>query len=103
MTMWSILVLASLACLFFKIIGYVVPENLVSSGPVRRTAELLPAALLAGLIATGILVEGRHLAIGPPLAGFAAAAVLFWLRAPFLVSVVAAAAVTALLRLWTQA
>lgn len=100
MSLWSIIVFASLACLFLKVIGYVIPDKLVSSGPVRRTAELLPAALLAGLIATGIAVEGRHLAIGPPLAGFGAAVVLFSLRVPFLPTVVAAAAVTALLRLW---
>ena len=103
MTLWSILALASLACLLLKIVGYLIPEDLVKSGPVRRTADLLPAALLAGLIGTGIAVENQHLAIGPPFAGVATAAVLFWLRVPFLPAVVAAAAVTAVLRLWTQA
>ncbi|WP_193043687.1 AzlD domain-containing protein [Mycolicibacterium baixiangningiae] len=103
MSLWWILVLASLACLLFKIIGYFIPGNFVKSGPVRRTADLLPAALLAGLIATGVAVEDRQLVIGAPLAGVATAAVLFWLRVPFLPAVVAAAVVTAALRLWTQA
>ena len=61
-----------------------------------RAAKLLEAAaviLLAALVATAALTEGHG------FSGFARpAGVLAWRKAPFLVVVLAAAAVTALLR-----
>jgi hypothetical protein len=60
--------------------------------------ELLAPALLAALIATNTLGSGRALVIDARLAGLAAAAVALALRAPVLLVVVIAAAVTAILR-----
>jgi hypothetical protein len=99
MSMWTVVVLASLACAATKALGYVIPEKVVESGPVRRSADLVPAALLAGLISTGIATDQGHLAIGPPAAGLATAAALFYFKVPFLPTVIAAALVTAVLRL----
>jgi uncharacterized membrane protein len=99
MNVWTVVVLASLACLATKAVGYVIPEKVVESGPVRRSADLVPAALLAGLISTGIATERDSLVIGPPAAGLLTAAVLFWFKVPFLPTVAAAALVTAVLRM----
>jgi branched-subunit amino acid transport protein len=96
---WTVVLLASLACLAAKVIGYVIPEKVVESGPVRRSADLVPAALLAGLISTSIATDQGQLDIGPPAAGLLTAAVLFYFKMPFLPTVIAAALVTAVLRM----
>jgi branched-subunit amino acid transport protein len=67
-----------------------------------RAVKLLEAAavvLLAALVATTALTEGHGLAGLARPAGVLAGGVLAWRRAPFLVVVLTAAAVTALLRL----
>jgi branched-subunit amino acid transport protein len=67
-----------------------------------RAEKLLEAAavvLLAALVATTALTEGHGFAGLARPAGVLAGGVLAWRRAPFLVVVLTAAAVTALLRL----
>jgi branched-subunit amino acid transport protein len=64
--------------------------------PVARATELLPAALLAALIAVDVVGGDRRLVVDARLAGFAAAAVAARLRASFLVIVLAGCAATAL-------
>ena len=67
-----------------------------------RVAKLLEAAaviLLAALVATTALTEGHSLSGFARPAGVVVAGVLAWRKAPFLVVVLAAAGITALLRL----
>jgi branched-subunit amino acid transport protein len=60
----------------------------------RRLVEAAAVVMLAALVATTALTQGHG------FAGFARpAGVLAWRRAPFVVVIIAAAAVTALLRL----
>ena len=69
--------------------------------PARLAAVLglLAPALLAALVVTQTFAHGRHLVLDARAAGVAVAAVAIALRAPLLAVVVAAAAVTALVRL----
>jgi uncharacterized membrane protein len=97
--LWTVVVLASVACMATKAIGYVIPEKVIKSGPVRRSADLVPAALLSGLISTGIATDHKQLIIGPPVAGLLTAIVLYSFKVPFLPTVVAAALVTAVVRM----
>ena len=76
MTLWHLILLASIAVLAIKLVGYAVPPRLFEQPRPRRTLELLTVSLLAGLVAAG----------------------LFAVRAPFIVAVAAAAAVAAALR-----
>jgi branched-subunit amino acid transport protein len=64
----------------------------------ERVVPLLAPALLAALVATQAFADGRQLVIDERGAGLAAAAIPVALKAPVLVSVVVAAAVTAGLR-----
>jgi branched-subunit amino acid transport protein len=67
-----------------------------------RAGKLIEAAavvLLAALVATTALTEGHGFAGPARPAGVLAGGILAWRRAPFLVAVLTAAAVTALLRL----
>jgi branched-subunit amino acid transport protein len=66
--------------------------------PLTRVVVLLAPALLAGLLVVSVATDHGRLAVGANTAGVAAAAVLVWRRANFLVVVFAAALVTAVLR-----
>ncbi|GAA2680473.1 hypothetical protein GCM10009864_61110 [Streptomyces lunalinharesii] len=62
---------------------------------VKRLAALLPVALLAALTAQETFSRGQHLVVDAKAAGVAAAVVALLLRAPFLLIVAVAVAVTA--------
>jgi branched-subunit amino acid transport protein len=96
---WAVVVTASLACFALKAAGYVVPPRMFEPAPARRTIDLLPAALLAALVVTQAFGAGQALVLDARAPALLVAAVLYALRAPFLVVVVAAAVVAALLRL----
>jgi branched-subunit amino acid transport protein AzlD len=70
----------------------------------RRVAwavGLLPAALLAALVATSTAVTDGRWVIDARLPALAVAAVLLWRRAPFVVVVLGAAVTAALVRVVT--
>ena len=59
---------------------------------------LLAPALLAALVVSSALADGKHLHIGADTAGVAAAGIAFWRGASVIVGVLVAAVVTAGLR-----
>ncbi len=63
-----------------------------------RVATLLPAAVFAALVVVDTFVDGGELVLDARAAGVGAAAVAAWRRAPFLVVVGVAMAVTAAIR-----
>lgn len=65
---------------------------------VDRVVDLLPAALLAALIAVQTFVTNGELTVDARAAGVAAAAIAAWRDAPFLVVVGSAMAVAAAVR-----
>ncbi len=100
MTLWILVAATVAGCYLLKLAGYLVPARLLARPQVRRLVELLPVALLAALGVVEAVADGRRLHFdGPRLAGFGAAAIAVWRRAPFLVVIVVAAVVAALLRL----
>jgi branched-subunit amino acid transport protein len=99
MTLWIAVLATGLGCYGLKLAGLVVPQRVLSDPRVRRFSELVPVALLTALVAVQALAHGRSLELdGPRLAGLVAAVVALLARAPFLVVLVVAAAVTAGLR-----
>jgi hypothetical protein len=91
--------LAAAACSFaLKLAGLSVPQRILRDGRVQRIAALLPIGLLAALVATQTFAAGRHLSVDARVAGVGCAVALTWRRAPFLMVVLSAAAVTALVR-----
>ena len=101
MTLWQIVLLASIACVAIKIAGYAVPPHWLEKPAAARTADLLTVALLAALIAVQTLGQGQQLVLDARVPALAVAALLYWLRVPFLVVVIAAAGVAAALRATT--
>jgi hypothetical protein len=67
--------------------------------PLEMIISLLAPALLAALVVTQTFAEGQDLVLDPRAAGVAAAGGAFALRAPLVVAIVLAAAVTAAARL----
>ncbi|WP_306321438.1 MULTISPECIES: AzlD domain-containing protein [unclassified Streptomyces] len=83
----------------FRLAGPMLRSRLTFPPHVERLMETSAIVLLASLVATTGLMEGHGMAGVARPAGVAVAGVLAWRKAPFLVVVIGAAAVTALLRL----
>lgn len=98
MTVWQIILLASILVLAIKLIGYLVPPRVLQAPTAARTAELTTVALLSALIVVQTVGAGQGLEIDARLPALGVAAVLFALRVPFIVVIVAAAATAAGLR-----
>ncbi|MFB6520916.1 AzlD domain-containing protein [Streptomyces sp. NPDC056401] len=98
MNVWIAIGITVVGCYAVKLAGLLVPAGALERPAVRKLAALLPVALLAALTAQQTFATGQELVIDARAAGLAAAAVALVLRAPFLVVVAAAVAVTAGLR-----
>ena len=82
-----------------KASGYFIPEWVLERPRVTRVALLTPVALLSALTAVQIFGDGQELVVDARAAGLLFAVGALLARAPFLVVVVGAALVAALLRL----
>jgi branched-subunit amino acid transport protein len=102
MSTWIAIVVTALGCYGVKVLGLSVPAGVLDRPVVRRLAALVPIALLAALIAIQTFGT-KHLTVvlDARAAGLAAAALAVLLRAPFLVVVAVAVAVTAAVRMIT--
>jgi hypothetical protein len=100
-TAWNVVLLASVLVLGLKIAGYLVPARLLERPTPARVATLLTVALLSALVVTQTIQGsgGHPLSVDARLPALGVAAVLLAIRAPFIVVVVAAAVVAAVLRL----
>ena len=101
MTVWQVILLASIAVLALKLVGYLVPPSIVEKPTPARVANLLTVALLAALIVVQTLGTGQGIAVDARVPALIVAAGLFALRVPFILVVAAAAVTAALVRLLT--
>ena len=100
MTMWVALLLAAAIAFGLKLVGYLVPADLLAEPHVKRVTAALPIALLAALVAIQTLTgPGGAWTLDARVAAVGVAIVALILRAPFIVVVVLGAATAALLRL----
>lgn len=63
-----------------------------------KLARVAPAALLAALVVTSTVADGRRLIVDARLAGVVVAGLALWRRAGFIVTITLAVATTALVR-----
>jgi hypothetical protein len=99
MTTWSIILIAAILVLALKLLGYLVPQSLIEKPAPSRILGLLTVALLAALIAVQTLANGSQIVLDARVPAVIVAAGLFALRVPFIVVLIVAAGVAALLRL----
>ncbi len=97
--MWHIVLIASIAVLGLKLVGYAVPPSVLERPTPARVANLLTVALLAALTATQTLERSGEIVLDARVPAIVLAAALFALRVPFILVVLAAAACAALVRL----
>ena len=98
MTGWTAVLAASGVCFALKLLGYLAPTRWLETERVTRVAALVTVALLAALLAVQTLGSGAGLGVDARVPAVGVAAVLLWRRAPFIVVVVVAAIVAAVLR-----
>lgn len=101
MTGWWMVVTTVVGCYALKLLGLVLPERFLQLRAIRAFTVLAPVALLAALVAVQTFTNGRQPVLDARAAGLAAAGIALLLRAPFLVVVLAAVAVTAAVRAFT--
>jgi branched-subunit amino acid transport protein len=83
----------------FRLAGQALRDRISFPPRARKLLEAAAVILLAALVATTALTEGHGFSGPARPAGVLVGGVLAWRKAPFLAVVLAAAAVTALLRL----
>ncbi|WP_314410343.1 AzlD domain-containing protein [Streptomyces kroppenstedtii] len=101
MNVWIAIGATAVGCYAVKLIGLLIPADVLERPLVQRLAALVPVALLAALTAQQTFADGRLLVLDAKAAGLAAAGVALLLRAPFLMVVAVAVLVTAGVRAMT--
>ena len=95
---WTAILALAAGSYAFKALGLLVVGNHPISHRYRDVTELLPPALFAALIVVQTFESDGELVLDARAAGVAAAAGAVWLRAPFVVVILVAMAVTAIVR-----
>jgi branched-subunit amino acid transport protein len=98
-TAWATILAASLGCYGLKLAGVSLPESLLNHPRVKRTAGLLPVAMLTALVVTDLFdTNQRYSADWHTLAGVGVGAVALRLGGSLVVVFLLAIASTAVLR-----
>ena len=98
MTLFVAVLALAVGTLVLKAIGPVTASGRELPPVARRLTQLLPAALLAALVATQTLGDGRSLTLDARVVGVAAGAIAVVFRAPFPVVVLIGAGAAAITR-----
>jgi Branched-chain amino acid transport protein (AzlD) len=96
---WITVAALALGTAVLKLAGPLALGGRPMSASALNVVELLASALLAALVVVETFGKGRALVVDARVLGVAFAVVALWRRAPMIVVVVGAAAVTALARL----
>jgi branched-subunit amino acid transport protein len=95
---WSAVLALAVGTYLLRVAGLVLRSRVRVPARVERLLDLGATALLVALVATASLTAGGGFAGWALPAGVAAGGVATWLRAPFVLVVVLAAATTGVLR-----
>lgn len=99
MSLWFWLLIAAVLGYLTKLLGYLVPAKVLANPRMSRVAGTLTIGLLASLTVVNAAASGTSVVVDARLGALIAAAIALWLKAPFLVVVLAGAAAAAGLRL----
>lgn len=94
--LWMVVIVAALGTYLLKLLGLSVPPAVLARPLIRRTVDLIPAALLAALVAVNAFTTEGALVMDFRVAALAAAALALCMRAPFIVVLLVAGGVGAL-------
>lgn len=99
MSLWFWLLVSVALAYATKLLGYLVPAKVLDSPRMTHIAGTLTIGLLASLTVVNVAASGSNVVLDARVGALVAAAVALWLKAPFLVVVIAGAAAAAVLRL----
>lgn len=94
---WIAVIGTSAIAFALKYSGYSVPEKWLSHPRIQNVNALIPIALLSALVAVQTFTEKSMLMIDQRLLGLSVAIVALFLKAPFPIVVISAAASSAML------
>jgi branched-subunit amino acid transport protein len=95
---WTLVLVLAAGSFGFKVLGLVIIGDRALPPTLGRCLALIPAALIAALVAKDTFSIGQHLQIDARFAGVGAATLAAWRRAPLIVVIVIGAAMTAAIR-----
>ncbi|MGA1031104.1 MAG: AzlD domain-containing protein, partial [Ilumatobacteraceae bacterium] len=96
--LWLLIIVLSGAAYALKVLGFVVVGGRTMPPVLNRCLALIPASLLAALVAKDTFTTAQELVLDARAVGLVVAIVAVWRKAPFIVVVVVAMAATALVR-----
>ena len=94
--LWIATLGASLFCFILKILGYSLPETLLSDPRIQRINTYIPIVLLSALVAVQTLTVESEIVIDHRLAGVGVAALALKMRVSFPLMMISAAMTSAL-------
>ena len=97
---WTFIFLLAACAYGLKLLGAVVIGQREMPLALQRCLLLIPAALLAGLIAKDTFTTGQNYAIDARAAGLAVAVLATWRKLPFAMVIIAGIGSTALIRVF---
>ena len=97
---WTFIILLGASAYGLKLLGAVIIGQREMPLSLQRCLLLIPAALLAGLIAKDTFTTGQQYAIDARAAGLAVAILATWRKLPFAVVVIGGVGATALIRVF---
>jgi len=95
---WALILTLAAGAYAFKVLGLVVVGDRPLPAALERCLALIPAAVIAAIVAKDTLSIGQHLQIDARLAGVTVAIVAAWRKMPVIVVIIAGAATTAIVR-----
>lgn len=99
MSLWFWILAACVVAFLTKLLGYLVPRKWLTNPRIAPVAGTLTIGLLASLTMANAVATGQTLSLDSRVGALIVAAIALWLKAPFLVVVIAGAAAAAGLRL----
>ena len=96
--LWLLIIVLSVTAYALKVLGFVVVGSRTPPPLIERCLALIPASLLAALVAKDTFTSAQDFVVDARAAGLVVALIAVWRRAPFIVVVVAAMVATALVR-----
>lgn len=99
MIAWGWILLACAISFGIKLAGYLAPDSVVDSPMLKQASASVTVGLLASLVTANTFASGQHLMVDARVAALVAAVVALWLRAPYIVVVLAGAVAAAVARM----
>lgn len=96
---WTLVLTLAVGSYVCKVLGLVVIGNRTLPAVLERCLALIPAALIAALVAKDTFSLGQHLGLDARAVGVAGAVIAAWRKMPMLAVIGIAAALTAAVRL----